>query len=161
MTIGYITKEKIETKDGAKSYLQMTVRVPFGSFTATISKNKNDKQGTPDYDIWFSPNRKGETFDRMKIGALWLKTSAQGNQYLSGNIESPLINTGKMWISVVKFNRQEFSKAPDNVIYSVLWSPNKKESNTRDYQPQGEYGSETPPPAPEIIVNVDSDEVPF
>ena len=102
MNIGYIQQKGMKAKvEGEKDivWYEMSIRVPFGSATLTMSKRKpreGDAENAPDFDLWFSPNRRGESFDRMKAGSLWKKISEKQNEYLSGYIESPFIPKGKM-----------------------------------------------------------------
>ena len=146
--------------------MEVSVRVPFGSCTFALTKVKEKSQdNSPDYSLFFSPNRRGESFDRIKAGSLWMKTSEKGNPYMSGYIESPLLPGGKIYISIVKYNHMEGMPVQD-ILYNVLWSPEEKR---RDDDYQAPY---TPPPEPAaqptttstgvpVEIDINEDDIPF
>jgi len=177
MNIGYVQQKEYKKGEDRIKWFEMSIRVPFGSCTLTMAKRtpkEGDAENAPDFDLWFSPNRRGESFDRMKAGSLWMKTSEKGNTYLSGYLESPLIASGKMYISVVKYVHQEGMKFQP-ILYNVLWSP-PRENNESSEQNGGNYGGYSNPQTtyptdqnnqtngqyasiPEV--DIDEDEIPF
>ncbi len=171
MEVGFVINREIKKSNEIIKWLEMTIRVPFGSCTLTITKRKPRKDGdsdnAPQYDIYFSPNRKGETFDRMKVGSLWMKTSEKGNPYISGYIETPLSASGKMYISIVKYIHQEGMRSQP-YLYKVLWSPEEKKKDYNDNY-QAAY---TPPPRDTrqdtttstgipVEIDISEDDIPF
>ncbi len=137
MNIGFVRQKENTFKDKSTvKWLELSIRIPLGSFSATLSKVKEKTQdNSPDYSLFWSPNRRGEHFDRVKVGSLWMKTSEKGNPYMSGYIESPVFPNGKIYISIVKYNPLEGMPVQD-IMYNVLWSPEeKKKDYNDDYQP--------------------------
>ncbi len=100
MNVGRVNQREMKIKDGnIVKWLELTLRYQGGSFTATITKVKEKKaENSPDYDIFFSPNRRGEKYDRVKCGSLWMKVSEKGNPYMSGYVESPAFASGKIYL---------------------------------------------------------------
>ena len=60
----------------------------------------------------------------MEIGAIWLKKTSEGKPYMSMNIEFP---GTKIQCAIFKNEQKEKDNQPD---YRVVWSPQKKGSNT-------------------------------
>ena len=137
MKIGFVKQNEYKVKDSkVVKWLEVVIRVPFGSCTLTLTKVKEKSQdNSPDYHLFFSPNRRGENYSRMKVGSLWLKVSEKGNTYMSGYIESPLVTAGKIYLSIVKYTPMENMPVED-ILYNVLWSPNEeRKENGSDYAP--------------------------
>ncbi len=167
MTVGYVQQKEMKKGEEVRRWFEMSIRVPFGTCTLTMTKRKpkdGDAENAPDFDLFFSPNRKGETFDRMKVGSLWMKISEKQNKYLSGYIESPFITNGKMYISVVSYIHQE-GMPVQPILYNVLWSAPQTSGQNSNYQPDdNQRGSSdtqqtTSANIPEIDIN--EDEIPF
>ena len=174
MNIGWVKQKEANINNETVKWLELTVRYPGGSFTSTLTKVKEKQQdNSPDYSIYFSPNRRGEHYERAKCGSLWMKTSEKGNPYLSGYIESPAFDKGKIYLSIVKYTPQE-GKPPEDKLYNVLWSPpQEKSENDYGYSPS----SYTPPASGSDIPNssvrtssgadvpveieIDEDQIPF
>ncbi len=169
MNIGHVQQKQFTAKDKSiTKYMELSLRSPGIAFSATLTKVKEKTQeNSPDYSLYFSPNRRGEHFDRIKIGSLWMKTSEKGNKYMSGYIESPIFPNGKIYISIVKYNPREGMPVQD-IMYNVLWSPEeKKKDYNDDYQP-----TYTPEPQPTttqtttdagvpVEIDINEDEIPF
>lgn len=169
MTAGHVQQKEYKVKDGSiTKYMELSLRVPLGSFSATLTKVKEKpNDNSPDYNLWWSPNRRGESFDRVKIGSLWMKTSEKGNPYMSGYIESPVFQNGKIYISVVKYTPRE-GMPVQPILYNVLWSPEQRRDGNNDYQ-----SAYTPPPTPApeqttqttagvpAEIDINEDEIPF
>ncbi len=171
MNIGHVQQKQFTAKDkSVTKYIELSLRSPGIAFSATLSKVKEKTQdNSPDYSLWFSPNRRGEHFDRIKIGSLWMKTSEKGNPYMSGYIESPIFPNGKIYISIVKYTPRGDMPVQD-ILYNCLWSPEKKENDyNQDYQ-----AAYTPPPetSPKttttttstgvpVEIDIDESDIPF
>lgn len=73
-------------------------------------ENKNETQQNP-----VPANKEKSDLSKRKIGALWLRTSKNGNKYLSGTLEfegKPVIH-----ISVLKNGSKKLEKHPDYQIF--------------------------------------------
>lgn len=168
MIIGHVQRKQYKAKDGTEvKWMEASLRFLMGSCTLTLTKVKEKTHdNSPDYSLFFSPNRKGERYDRRKAGSLWLKTSEKGNRYMSGYIESPLFPTGKIYISIVKY--QAFEGMPvQDILYNILWSPEeKKETDYNDYQPPHaatptQENTSTQDVPVEVELDATLDEIPF
>ena len=169
MNIGHVQQKQFTAKDKSiTKYMELSLRSPGIAFSATLSKVKEKTQeNSPDYSLYFSPNRRGEHFDRIKIGSLWMKTSEKGNPYMSGYIESPIFPNGKIYISIVKYNPFEGMPVQD-IMYNVLWSPEeKKKDYNDDYQaaytpaPQATTTQTTTDAGVPVEIDINEDEIPF
>ena len=167
MNIGNVQQKEYKAKDQSIiKWLEVAIRVPFGSCTLTLTKVKEKTQdNSPDYSLYFSPNRKGESLDRNKVGSLWMKTSEKGNAYMSGYIESPLLTNGKIYISIVKYQALE-GMPVQNILYNVLWSPEEKQKEYSDYQQNYTHTSSFEAPtttttAVPVVMDIEEDEIPF
>jgi len=145
MNIGWVQQKEVKTDGGTAKFLEMSIRAPFGSMTATLTKYKpkegeEHNENSPDYYINFSPNRKGESFDRMRVGALWMKQSQNNETYMSGYIDSPfMVPAGRLHINVVKYVHREGMKVQP-ILYNVLWSSQaENDSHKRRTASQGGY----------------------
>ena len=175
MNVGVVNKKSFQTSDGNggkknQAYLEMSIRPPFmtsATFTITLNKDKT-KENAPDYHINYSYNRRGENYDRVRVGALWNDVSEAGNEYKRGHIESPMFPNGKMYIAVVEA-RQIEGMPPPTQSHNVLWSPPRADSseiqNSNGYNqtPQSyqaptqniQHSSAVP------AIDIDEDEIPF
>jgi len=189
MNIGVTNIRTFKVSDGQggkreKQYLEMSIRPPFmQSATFTITKNdKGDNENAPDYLINYSYNRKNEKYPRARVGALWNKTSQDGQTtYIGGHIESPLFATGKIYISVFAAKAFEGMPPPTH-RHDVVWSPplstnQNDEANYGEYQQQAKsyqapqqqsYQSPVQQPAAQMpssnsvpVIDIDEDEIPF
>ncbi|MDM5264696.1 DUF736 family protein [Sulfurovum sp. XTW-4] len=145
MTIGFVRQKEEEINNQMVKWLELSVRIPIGSFSATMSKVKDKKESnSPDYNVYWSPNRKGESFDRVKIGSLWMKKSEKGNEYMSGYLESPLFQNGKIYIAIVKYTPSE-GMPVQPILYNILWSNDNftKSNQSQSNEPESSYAGPT------------------
>ncbi len=123
MQIGFVTSETIVVDGKETSWNKMTIRAPFArQQDYKITKHNGTREGEPDFDIYLLVNNKGEKFRNPKVGALWLKRSEKGEEYMSGNIESPVVCGGKIYIALVKA-RALYEGEVVGWKYDVLYSP--------------------------------------
>lgn len=161
MNIGVINKREIPIGDGkTHKYLEMSVRPPFmESATFTISPNKkkeNSEKVEPDFNIYYSYNRKGEKYRRVKVGAIWNKTSDDGIEYKSGNIQSPIFPNGILYFSIFTAKPLE-GESPESITWThdVIWSPQ------RPTEEQNRNNTETTQKQQLTEIDIDENEIPF
>ncbi len=175
MNIGVTNAKSFKVDDGNggkkdKSYLEMSIRPPFmesATFTITTNANK-ENDNAPDFFINYSFNRRGENYPRARVGALWNKTSKDGDTtYIGGHIESPLFATGKMYISIFKAKAFDNSPPPKH-RHDVVWSPPLAQNNDTDYSQHSQEPQTYQAPANQAqkqegvpIVEIEEDEIPF
>lgn len=167
MKIGHISKRTYKAGEETKSYLEMIIRPPMmESATFTIVANKEKKnQNEPDFNIWYSINRKGERYPSTKVGALWNKISDQGVEYKSGSIECPVVDGGNMYIAVFPSKVNEGEEITWS--HDVLWSPPKQQSDNYSGNYGGGYAAPTTKPVVVVqdtrgnVTEIPSDEIPF
>ena len=168
MNIGHVQQKQFTAKDkSVTKYMELSLRSPGIAFSATLSRvNEKAKENSPDFNLWFSPNRRGEHFDRIKVGSLWMKISEKGNKYMSGYIESPIFPAGKIYISIVKYTPREGMPIQD-ILYNVLWSPEeKREDYCNDYQASYTPSTQTTTHTTTatgvpVEIDINEDEIPF
>lgn len=164
MKIGHISKRSYKAGEETKSYLEMIVRPPMmESATFTVSSNDKKNPNEPDFNIWYSFNRKGERYPSTKVGALWNKESDSGVKYKNGSIECPAVPGGKLSISIFEAKVKEGESI--DWSHDVLWSPPRAQSDN-GYSDGGYAAPYTPPPVvyeksamPDVEIN--EDEIPF
>jgi len=169
MNIGIIKKVSYTPKgsDKKKSFLEMSIRPPLmESSTFMIVVNDKQKDSEPDYSILYNFSRKGESYKPTKVGAIWNKTSKDGQtNYKDGYIEHPLSPTGKFYITIFEAK----SKDGEQITYThdVVWSvPMKKDEDEQQYQsyiPQQQQETrkqESSMPQQQSI-EIDDDKIPF
>ena len=169
MDIGII-KKIVYTPKGSneqKSFLEMSLRPPLMSSSTFMIVPNRDKQkdNEPDFNILYNFSRRGENYKPTKVGAIWNKTSKDGQtQYKDGYIEQPLMVTGKFYISIFT------AKAKDGETlqhtHNVIWSPPFKKDDEQQYEtvyetyqtPQETYTTQN---EQNNIQVQDDDEIPF
>jgi len=159
MQIGYAQKREmvVQQDDESRkvSYYEMNIRVLFGkSEKFTLSRNKSEHENAPYFNI-YAYNQKGWINRKLKAGALWLKTTDEGTQFLAGHIETPMVAGGKMQISLWRAKPLYDSENVD-WEYDVVWKPYTppKDDQPRDIPVTIVHKSE------DIDVGED-DEIPF
>jgi uncharacterized protein (DUF736 family) len=168
MKIGHICRKEFKQGDKIVKYLEMIVRAPMmESATFTIAQNtEKQKENAPDFNIFYSINRKGDKYPSALVGALWNKVSDRGVEYKNGYIETPAVAGGKMNISV--FNA--IAKENQEITWShdVLWSAPKTQNEAPSYD--GGYAPapvrpvvvhETIPADALPVIDINEDEIPF
>lgn len=166
MKIGHVSKKSYKQGEEVKSYLEMIIRPPMmESATFTVSANKEKlNPNEPDFNIWYSFNRKGEKYPSTKLGALWNKVSNNGTEYKNGSIECPAVQGGKLSISVFAAKVKEGEEI--DWSHDVLWSPPKPQSDN-GYSDGGYAPAYTGKPVVEMVdVNgnvevIPEDKIPF
>jgi len=166
MKIGHVQKRSYKAGEEVKSYLEMIVRPPMmESATFTVSVNKDKVNANePDFNIWYSFNRKGEKYPSTKVGALWNKVSDKGTEYKNGSIECPAVPGGKLNISVFATKVKEGEEI--DWSHDVLWSPPRAQESG-GYSDGGYAAPYTGKPIVEMVDangNVEvipEDEIPF
>jgi len=167
MKIGHVSKKSYKAGEETKSYLEMILRPPMmESATFTVSPNREKKNpNEPDFNIWYSINRKGERYPSTKVGALWNKISDKGTEYKNGHVECPAVMGGKLNISVFATIVNEGEACEWS--HDVLWNPPKPQSNESAYEYGGGYAA--PVGKPTVVVQdadgnetvMAEDEIPF
>ena len=157
MQIGYVKQKEITVKDGDQQrvtkYFEMNIRPIFGtSAKFTMSKNKSENENAPAYNI-YAHNEKGWINRKQKVGALWMQQH-DGQDFMAGHIETPMVATGKLNISLWK-SKPLYDNEVVDWMYDVNWkayNPNAAKA--------GEAGGTTPNyETPDI--DIDEDEIPF
>jgi uncharacterized protein (DUF736 family) len=167
MNIGNVSQKSFTVGSGenqkVQKFLELIIRPPFmESATFTITQNKkkqNDNE--PDFNIFYSYNRRGEKFRRVKAGAIWNKTKGD-LEYKTGHIETPLMPNGKLNITLFKAKQLEGETVAPTWIYDVVWSFYKAEddsNNSSSNYNAPAYHSESTNTPPEI--DIDEGEIPF
>ncbi len=159
MQIGYVKQKEFITKDGngekkVNKYFEMSIRPIFGaSAKFTMSKNKSDNENAPAFNI-YAHSEKGSISRKQKVGALWMREH-EGETFMSGHIETPMITTGKLQISLWKA-KPLFDNEVVDWMYDVNWKP---------YNPdvaKATEGANTTQPSYETPdIDIDEDEMPF
>jgi uncharacterized protein (DUF736 family) len=169
MNIGIINKKQFTIGTGenqkVQTYHEMSLRPPhMESATYTISPNKKkQKENEPDFNIYFSFNRKNEKYRRAKVGAIWNKVSDSGVKYKSGELKSPAFPSGRLHFAVFEAKPLE-GEDPSSITWThdIIWSPPQTESERESNQNTNESSNTnytTPPP--ETTIDIDEDEIPF
>lgn len=186
MQIGYVFKKEFVTRQGEMSvstaYLEMDIRAPFTRPQKyKLKKNRDEAahDNAPDFHIYMYVNGRGENLRLPRVGALWLKESDSGVKYMSGHIETPFGEKGRVNISLFSA-KPNYDAEAVTWLYDVVWSYYERDDDDNDtshynapgYDPQA-TGSKAPvvhkdkegrvimPESnlPEIDLN--TDEIPF
>lgn len=175
MNIGFTVARENDFGNGVVKWTEIQIRAPFmPRFIGTVRAVKEKKtDGSPDFVIWWSHNVKGEKYENVRAGSLWLKETEGGVKYLNGYIESPIFSIGRMSIALFAYVPKE-GMPVQNIRHNVVWSPERRRDEENSHMPSG-YEASTPAaniaPAPSEnigttsngapIVLDDSDEIPF
>jgi uncharacterized protein (DUF736 family) len=159
MQIGYVKQKEFITRDdnGGKKvnkYFEMSIRPVFGmSAKFTMSKNNSDNENAPAYNL-YAHSEKGSISRKQKVGALWIR-EYEGETFMSGHIETPMMATGKLQISLWRA-KSLFENEVVDWIYDVNWKPYNPDTTTSS------DGTSTAQPGYEVPdVDIDEDEIPF
>jgi|GEM_PF-5811713 len=158
MQIGYVKQKEITVKDGDQQrvtkYFEMNIRPIFGvSAKFTMSKNNSDNENAPAYNI-FAHSEKNSIGRKQKVGALWMQ-EYQGEAFMAGHIETPMVATGKLNISLWK-SKPIYEGEFVDWMYDVNWkpyNPNTEKTTTETGQVPVTYM--TPG------IDISEDEIPF
>lgn len=95
MKIGTMKKSEKKAEGSDKPAFDLKFNIPFlkveDMWALPNSRKETDKH--PDYVVMNSG---------MLCGGLWKRTSTNGDDYLSGNVESPIFPTGKIQFAIWK-----------------------------------------------------------
>lgn len=155
MQVGFVRQQSMVVQRGEDrqevKYLEMHVKPVFGvAMRFTLSRNKSENAEAPAYNI-YAQNEKGWIKRKMKVGALWMRRTDEGEDFMSGHIETPLVDGGKMNISLWKA-KPLFENEEVDWLYDVSWKP---------YAPKKDDEKTTSThAAPAVDVSSD-DELPF
>lgn len=145
MKVGHISKKSFKRGEESVSYLEMILRVPMmESATFTVASNKDkSKENAPDFNIFFSINRKGDSYPSALVGALWNRVSDSGVEYKSGYIETPAVTTGKMYIAVFATKVEE--GVQKSYSHDVIWSaPQQRDESSYTENSYAQPSNSTP-----------------
>lgn len=139
MQIGFIEQRQMTVKDKQEpvTWFEMVIKAPgIREFRLKVVENKDAGQNKPAFHLYYRTNqKKGENYRDLRAGALWNAVSQDGQtQYLSGNIESPAIPGGRLWIAC--FNaKAQYENEQVMWLYDVIWSPqqNKSDEDSQTY----------------------------
>lgn len=150
MQVGFVRQQSMVVQRGEErqevKYLEMHVKPVFGgTMRFTLSKNKSENTEAPAFNI-YAQNEKGWIKRKMKVGALWLRKTEEGEDFMSGHIETPLVESGRMNIAVWKA-KPLFEGEEVDWLYDVSWKP---------YAPKKEEEEAAPK-----HTSLSDDEIPF
>lgn len=160
MNIGVINKKQIIVNEKPHQYLEMIIRPPFmesATFTVSVNKKKEDSEKKePDFKIYYSYNRKGESYRRIEVGAIWNKITNDGLKYKSGNIQSPIFPNGTLYFSIFEAKPFEGEK-PESITWSheVVWTPYRPNEEQSSNNSNSNYNQNT------NYDEIDESEIPF
>ena len=161
MIIGIVNKKQFATVDAnsgeqkTQSYNELIIEAPFLSReTFTLTPNKDKKvQSAPDFNINWSMNKKGEKYRRSRAGALWKKVDENGQEFYSGQIESPIFPNGSLNIAIFQVKIYENDNKNDITwTHEVSWKPFKQSASSLNTSSSNSI--------PEIEI-IDEEEIPF
>jgi uncharacterized protein (DUF736 family) len=157
MQIGFVRQNARKVKENGEQkevkYLEMFLRPMFGMVQGfTLSKSTSDAENAPAYNI-YAHNTQGWIGRKAKVGALWMRETEEGDKFMSGNIETPLVANGRMSISVWKA-KPLFEGENVDWAYDVSWNPydDKKDDTSVPRVPNATTPSHS---------SDDDDEMPF
>ena len=161
MQIGYAQKREMAVQQDGESkkisYYEMNIRTLFGTTEKfTLSRNKSDNENAPYFNI-YAYNNKGWIKRKLKAGALWLKSTDDGTQFMAGHIETPLVDGGKMQISLWRA-KPLFEGESVDWEYDVVWKPYTPPKE--DQQPVSTQ-REIPVTVMPTDITINEDEIPF
>ena len=162
MQIGYVRENKmvVVQNDERKEvkYLEMFIKPALGVVAGfTLSKNKSENSSAPSYNI-YAHSEKGWIGRKAKVGAFWLKTTPEGESFMSGHIESPLFEGGKLQISLWKARPMYEGEVVD-WLYDVSWKPYEAKNEGDGKEKSSVPVSVVYPDGTSIEIN--DDEIPF
>lgn len=155
MQVGFVRQQSMVVQRGEErqevKYLEMHVKPVFGvAMRFTLSRNKSENENAPAYNI-YAQNEKGWIKRKMKAGALWMRQTEEGEDFMSGHIETPLCDGGKMQVALWKA-KPLYENEEVDWLYDVSWKP---------YVPKQEDVGVTPSYAPPSVSVDDEEPIPF
>ena len=144
MVVGYLKNVESTFNGEKKVYKQGAICFPLvPKVLITLTKNRKENLTANDPTFFINMNKdKNYPGPKSRIGALWLKKVEKqdspkfGQDYLSGNIETPLVANGILYLSVFKVEEPKEGEQPKEWDYEILWNPPrpKQEDNSYAYQ---------------------------
>ena len=138
MVVGFLKNVETEFDGQKKKYKAGTIAFPFiPRLEITISQNKKENMTQSDPTFHINMNKaKGYIGPKSRIGALWMKkidkqdSPKYGQDYLSGNIETPVVPGGILYISVFKVDEPKEGERAKEWDYEILWSVPKPKQDS-------------------------------
>ncbi len=152
MVVGFLNNVKREIEGVERQYKEGMFLFPFlPTLHVTVNENKKEDRGEKEPDYYINMVKpKNYAGPKTRIGALWLKkiekqdSPKYGQTYLSGNIETPMVQGGIIYISIFKVDAPKEGDEPKKWNYEIIWNPQRaREENpipyTETYIPEGNY----------------------
>ena len=141
MVVGFLKNVEAEFNGTSKKFKAGTLAFPFlPRLEITLSQNKSETPKPNDPIFYINMNKaKGYTGPKSRIGALWLKkidkrdSPKYGQDYLSGNIETPLVPGGILYVSVFKVDAPKENESAKEWDYEILWTPPRPQREDNSY----------------------------
>lgn len=133
MVVGYLNNKKMESDGKEIFFKEGMINFPLlPSLHITVNQNKKEDKGEKEPDYYISLVKpRGYAGPKSRIGALWTKkiekqdSPKYGQSYLSGNIETPIVQGGALYISIFAVDKPKEGETPKAWAYEILWSPLK------------------------------------
>lgn len=151
MRIGYISQKSFNQADGTTiEYLSGSMQIlgVANMLEFTLSKTDSANPNFPTYYLKL-PRLKSNLATNIIVGSLWLRASQQGNEYMSGYIDSPIFSGGRIEIMCFK----PYTDDNPAILWNIIWEPLKKQKE--------KYAAPDLPPPPVVVPVDDFDSVPF
>lgn len=152
MQVGFLNNIKREIEGVERQYKEGMFLFPFlPTLHVTVNDNKKEDRGEREPDYYINMVKpKNYAGPKTRIGALWLKkvekqdSPKHGQTYLSGNIETPMVQGGIIYISIFKVDAPKEGEEPKKWNYEIVWNPPRQREDspipyTDTYIPEGNY----------------------
>lgn len=152
MQVGFLNNVKREIEGVERQYKEGMFLFPFlPTLHVTVNENKKEDRGEREPDYYINMVKpKNYAGPKTRIGALWLKkvekqdSPKYGQTYLSGNIETPMVQGGIIYISIFKVEAPKEGEEPKKWNYEIVWNPPRQRDEnpipyTETYIPEGGY----------------------
>lgn len=141
MVVGFLKNVEAEFGGEKKKFKAGTLAFPFlPRLEITLSQNKKENMTSSDPLFYIGMNKaKGYAGPKSRIGALWIKKVEKqaspkfGQEYLSGNIETPVVPGGTLYISVFKVEEPKEGEKSKEWDYEILWTPSRPQREDNSY----------------------------
>ena len=152
MQVGFLNNVKREIEGVERQYKEGMFLFPFlPTLHVTVNENKKEDRGEREPDYYINMVKpKNYAGPKTRIGALWLKKVEKQDSpkyrqtYLSGNIETPMVQGGIIYISIFKVEVPKEGEEPKKWNYEIVWNPPRQRDEnpipyTETYIPEGGY----------------------